>query len=985
MSTRVRPWLAAGWTAAIALVSGVAAPADSQRFPPPLTEQQAREVRVALDAMRHDPRGPYFRIRWFCADGAVLAPEPYACRERGGGNMYAQYNDQARRLAQLHFHVGTILQATARDSLYDAGFDHHWLKELVLQQFLTEVDDGWVLRRARFYRGAKQIEDEEARGQELLEWLLSDRTWTAANFLLASRLVAVVPHAGVGGDRTTERIRNLAAEVADMDSRFMPLRIKIHSFPSRDDLDSVEARLARSGGSPALRGKIVELRDLLRLQYDPHHTIETLAWYRRRVPGPLAQDVAALEESYRRSRPIDALQRIATLSPRLRQQVTESADGRRNLVLMDLNRGLLQQAFVLTQELDDRAGSRRRDRLANVSRLIGLAFASGLLSARETRALEEEIQRLERADSLTALEFRNSIAYLSRSLDWSGATVRAVFGPVIERYAVVEPKAIGFVDAELRSSILLPLSQELGRLAADADRVLGTSHSILGERVSHGVRGLNAGVALRQLEVVPADRLEVEFDQTRIYVLPATTPELRPVAGVLTLDEGNLLSHVQLLARNLGIPNAAVAPSHLPLLLRGDGRRVFFAVSPLGRVVLKQEDQLTGIERTLLEQGRQTRADKVRLDVSRLRLDRVDPIPLAELRADQSGVWVGPKAANLGQLAFYFPGRVSAGVALPFGLFARHVDRPFGAATRTVLEELDDAYREAAAMRAAGQSEHEIDQFVFGRLARVRQAILELPWQPEVRAAVERAVRETFGARVRDGVFVRSDTNVEDLPQFSGAGLNLTVPQLVTEESILEAVRRVWTSPFSERAYLWRKQILEDDGRIYPSVLLLQTVHSEKSGVLITSGLEMGAPQDLTIAVAEGVGGAVEGEDAETIIVRADGSIRLLSQAKAPARRALQASGGSLMVPAKHPEVLLQASEIQQLRDAVQEWNERFAPESPATVWDIEFGFVRGELWLFQVRPFVRFRSSALLERLRVLDDDMQRNAGRLVSLEEAS
>ena len=128
----------------------------------------------------------------------------------------------------------------------------------------------------------------------------------------------------------------------------------------------------------------------------------------------------------------------------------------------------------------------------------------------------------------------------------------------------------------------------------------------------------------------------------------------------------------------------------------------------------------------------------------------------------------------------------------------------------------------------------------------------------------------------------------------------------------------------------------------------------------------------------------MDGEDAETILVRPDGSVRLLSQAKAPTRRALvpTGSGGTVTVAAHQPEYLLSEDEIAQLRDVVNEWQTRFA--APAvSVWDMEYGFVDGRLWLFQIRPFVRFRSSALHERLQTLDRDILRNAARIVSLSE--
>jgi len=973
----------------LTLVSFMATSAlvEAQAFPPPLSDTQVVLVREAIDSMKRDPRGPYFRIRWFCNDGAVLAPEPYACVPHGGGAMYGELNDRAKQLAGLHFHIGTVLQATPKDSLFDEVFANHWLKELVVQQYLVEVDDGWALRQARYYRGAKQIEDEEQRGRELLEWLLAKPQWSADNYFLLMRLAAVLPHPGPGGDRISERVRNLATEAADLDRRLQPLRVKIHSFPSRDDLDSVQVRLGRPGLDPNVKSKLEELRDALRVQYDPRHAVETLSLYRRRLQSAVGPEIASIEQSLTAGRSREMLDRIAALAPRVRRMVLEGTDGGRKLALLDLQRSLLELAFVVAQELEaeQRQHQPREARLAYVDQLAALAYAAGFLSARERAAVVSEGARLRSARSVTALEYKNTVAYMARSLDWSTGTVRGVFSPVVERYAAVDSKAWGFIDAQLRGSVLLPLSQELGRLATDADRVIGASHDILGQRLSQGVRAVNPGVALRPLEIVPPDALEVHFDQNKIYVIPATTPELRPVAGVVTLDEGNLLSHVQLLARNLGIPNAAVLPTNLGLLQRAAGRETFFVVTPLGRVVLKLPDQLTAIERSLIEEGRQAQTERVTLDTDRLQLDRVVPIRLSELRATASGVLVGPKAANLGQLAFYFPDKVSAGVALPFGMFYQHVNRLFAGSSRTVLEELDDAYGEAVRMRRRGAPEAEIDALMFRALARVRQAIVELPWLPEMQRLIERAIRDTFGDNLAEGVFVRSDTNVEDLPQFSGAGLNLTVAHQTTFESVLTSIRRVWTSPFSERAYLWRKQILEEQSRIYPSVLLLASVPSEKSGVLITSGLDEGGPDDLTIAAAEGVGGAVEGEEAETIVVHRDGSIRLLSQAKAPARRRLQdgTAGGVMMVPSARSEYLLSNEDIAQLRDVVRTWKSRFAPDG-VSVWDIEYGFVGDKLWLFQIRPFVQFRSSALLERMRVLDREVQGNANRIVSLEEA-
>ena len=55
--------------------------------------------------------------------------------------------------------------------------------------------------------------------------------------------------------------------------------------------------------------------------------------------------------------------------------------------------------------------------------------------------------------------------------------------------------------------------------------------------------------------------------------------------GILTLDSGNALSHAQLLAANLGIPNATIPSALLPELQRYRGQEMFYAVTQSGTVV----------------------------------------------------------------------------------------------------------------------------------------------------------------------------------------------------------------------------------------------------------------------------------------------------------------------------------------------------------------------------------------------------------------
>ena len=47
--------------------------------------------------MKASPRGPFARIRWFCNDGTVLPPKPYACADHGGGRQHGEWSDKTRQ------------------------------------------------------------------------------------------------------------------------------------------------------------------------------------------------------------------------------------------------------------------------------------------------------------------------------------------------------------------------------------------------------------------------------------------------------------------------------------------------------------------------------------------------------------------------------------------------------------------------------------------------------------------------------------------------------------------------------------------------------------------------------------------------------------------------------------------------------------------------------------------------------------------------
>ena len=220
---------------------------------------------------------------------------------------------------------------------------------------------------------------------------------------------------------------------------------------------------------------------------------------------------------------------------------------------------------------------------------------------------------------------------------------------------------------------------------------------------------------------------------------------------------------------------------------------------------------------------------------------------------------------------------------------------------------------------------------------------------------------------------MRSDTNVEDLPGFTGAGLNLTLPNVVGEDNIEKAIKQVMASPFTDRAFAWRQSHMTRPEYVFPAVLIQKAFPAEKSGVMVTTDVQGKKEGWLSIAVNEGVGGAVDGQAAESLLVDpVSGRVRVLANASAPTRRVLRRGGGIAEVPARSGVRILRANEIATLIQLSRDAPERFpalrgdfGEPMPA---DIEFGFRGGKLGILQIRPFVESKLAKESTYLKSLD-----------------
>ena len=673
-----------------------------------------------------------------------------------------------------------------------------------------------------------------------------------------------------------------------------------------------------------------------------------------------AQQLSATDGLERR------FQLTGELMAALREKIGEAPSGALRLMVLDTSLALEDEHFALARGLESRLPvTNRATRLDWLGASIAAIYGTGHIRKRQHDALIENLDGLPETEVKLA-RYKDTLDYLGLVPAWAGQRLRFHFFDAMEHLKQIEPLAELFIQDQLRGSPLFFYADVLDGVLRDANHQAGVRHELFGDDLGTGLRALNPGLARGKLYVGESENID-SYHADGIYLLPETVSDLPPIAGILTAGEGNPLSHVQLLARNLGIPNVGVDMRLSPKLKEMEGKTVILAVSPAGSVRLTldhgQWEEVYGHE-TQLDPGALIKPDLDKLD-----LTVTDFVTLSALRATDSGRIVGPKAAKLGELHHHYPEAVAEGLTIPFGIFRNLLDQPTDSG-QSIYAWMVDNYRRLEQM-PAGSSERKEQTEQFRES--LYQTILTLDPGETFRARLRDALQSTFGEDGTYGVFVRSDTTVEDLPGFTGAGLNLTVVNQVGAENIIAAIPRVWASPFTARAFAWRQSHMDQPEHVYPAVLLMRSVPAEKSGVLVTQDIDGGAANGLSVAVNEGVGGAVDGQAAESLRIDMDtGKVRLLAQATTPIRRRINPRGGVDKVAVSGSDWVLIDSDIAALVALARELPTRFpsivdAAGNPAPA-DIEFGFLNGELKLFQIRPFLETAAARSSEYLKTLD-----------------
>lgn len=911
-------------------------------------------TKALIESYKIDVRGPYRDIRWFCKDGSIRDPKDPCPTEIGPGVQHARYKETVITLAKKHqLYFGQILTSTDQGEFLDQKNNFSRLKQYQLEKYLKTVDNGWILRKGQFYRGAIQIEDEEAWGIEFFTWLLAKDDILKSHFFLVRQALKDIPHKG--DNNVAQLIRSQSKVISDEFSYFMNLRVKIHSQPDEGDIAKVIEfkQKYKTKLSADLNKQLDELVVTMKTFYKAfdYKSLQqkSLKFKNSTIGLAFTEYVKKMNvETSEEAKMIET----AMLLLEIRKEINKEKKTANRLELLDIS---LQLEDLIYKESSNWQPTTLQGILKKIYAL-GMANAgAGYIELWEWEQIKDVLSQTEN-ESLSIGALMTILETARGEVEWSTAMVKANYEEIVHIFASFEPKSYGFIDDRIRGSVTLHLGKSVGELGFFIANESALTNKIMNLSNQSSVRGLNPGYAFGELVVVVGSSDDVEVNSNKIYVFERPPSDLKPVAGIFTVSEGNLVSHVQLLARNLGIPNAALSDENLNDLKQYNGQKVFYAVSNKGTVILKSESEMSNTERMLFD--KQVRSEeKIEVPIEKIKLDKTNILNLRSVDAFDSGKLCGPKAANLGQLKKMFPENVVEGLVIPFGIFKDHMNQPMPGEFGTYWSFLNNMFATADRMMINEISEEEIELFQLGQLEILRKAIKEMKLKPEFVADLEKQFLAILGKPMGEvPVFLRSDTNMEDLKDFTGAGLNLTLFNVLAKEKILNGIKDVWASPYTERSFKWRQKYLLNPENVFPSILVIPSVNVDYSGVLITKGISNGSEKDLTIAFSRGAGGAVDGQSSESYLIYKDGGQLLLAPSRETYSNTLPLTGGTGKRISSFEKPILNESNLTDIRNVSETVRETIAKETKSDykgAYDVELGFLNDKLWLFQIRPFV--------------------------------
>lgn len=317
---------------------------------------------------------------------------------------------------------------------------------------------------------------------------------------------------------------------------------------------------------------------------------------------------------------------------------------------------------------------------------------------------------------------------------------------------------------------------------------------------------LNTGTAVGRIHII--DKLDdtVEIGDNEIVVLRELPLTLPPVRGIIVAQPSSPLSHINILARGWNIPNVYIKDADK--LFREYHTYVFKLTANLTDYSLERAST-DDIAKSFASPDQQV--PPADLKVTKL-------AGLRELRKKNSLAY-GSKAANLGEMmAKRIPGvSIPDGFSIPYHWYDQFMrDNELYDVINGLMDDLDFVHNPRVRRQ---------------KLEEFRERIRNGRFDPELRQQIVTRWKTQLAGKP---VFVRSSSNAEDLPDFSGAGLYSSVANVIDDDKLIEAVKKVWASTWNFQAYEARVRNYVSQPDVYMSALVQIGVDMERGGVMIT-------------------------------------------------------------------------------------------------------------------------------------------------------
>lgn len=811
-------------------------------------------------------------------------------------------------------------------------------KGLLMQGFYER--NGYSIMNRSTSRGDQQVEDELPALHLSLKSVLTSGRFSKLDML--SKRYLVYGWGLQSSGQLIESVRQRAIRVANSWDGFWNLRVEIHNFPTLDVLKRVEqiASRAPSMVSSELTLLIQEIKQLHGMATGGPNGLHT-SLANVQLAGATKSALLGMT-SLLSGDPRKDLGTLLTMRNQLAQGLI--ADPNNSLIPYFIaDRIISEHSFILSEKLVQASNplansDSYREFKNDCNLLLEQVYRDNHLSETQLSNIKAEIDRVATDANLSAIRkvelmshlVENAVEQVYFMFEEKFSSSDSAMNSLMRGMHPDQQTTPHFIDSTLRSSNVFMLSKLVDKAKREITLKKQIEHKIDNKVASGPIEVFNPGMALGILRF-NKDPMTLTKDEIAVFTeVPGETSAL---GGIITLGTGARLSHLQLLAKSLRIPNLKFDKSYEELLKSLDGKTVSISAGKDG--VIKIDVVSSGNSGTLYAKNTGGRPVVIPTPDHSVRT----PINFDSLKEINFKFIAGPKGIQLGKMRTHreLKNHVPDGFILPFGYFDKYasatgIKRWFRVLSRIKLE----------------------NTFVVSTvLEKIQRAIETTPIPTEMLDQAMHELQELQKRTGADGFFFRSDTNMEDLPDFNGAGLNESVANVIVQRAEVEkAIRKVWKSAFSQKSVYWRGLAINKEtvSIAEPSIVVMPTIEAQSSGVVISRGGTNWQSGRGFISANWGIGSVVESGRPVEEITFENGSPQFFSMTATNKKPVVDKNGGLTTTPVE-PGIRVLSDENAAALIRFANTIESHLGQQPHG-WDIEWAFDRNnKLKILQARP----------------------------------